>query len=84
MALLITERCTNCDMCEPECPNAAIAMGPVIYEIDPALCTECKGHYDSPTCQSVCPIHRCIVDDPAHRETEAQLFDKFVALQGLV
>ncbi|MGR7959779.1 4Fe-4S binding protein, partial [Escherichia coli] len=21
MALLITKKCINCDMCEPECPN---------------------------------------------------------------
>ncbi|MGL5604671.1 MAG: 4Fe-4S binding protein, partial [Plesiomonas sp.] len=27
MALLITDKCINCDMCEPECPNKAIAMG---------------------------------------------------------
>ncbi|MCF9378151.1 4Fe-4S binding protein, partial [Vibrio parahaemolyticus] len=25
MALLITAKCTNCDMCEPECPNSAIS-----------------------------------------------------------
>jgi ferredoxin len=24
MALLITEKCINCDMCEPECPNAIL------------------------------------------------------------
>ncbi|HGE9176620.1 TPA: 4Fe-4S dicluster ferredoxin YfhL, partial [Escherichia coli] len=24
MALLITKKCINCDMCEPECPNEAI------------------------------------------------------------
>ncbi|MGP1955021.1 MAG: 4Fe-4S binding protein, partial [Arsenophonus sp. NC-QC1-MAG3] len=27
MSLLITHRCINCDMCEPECPNEAISMG---------------------------------------------------------
>ena len=27
MALLITKKCINCDMCEPECPNEAISMG---------------------------------------------------------
>ncbi|EFV6345257.1 ferredoxin, partial [Shigella flexneri] len=27
MSLLITKRCINCDMCEPECPNEAISMG---------------------------------------------------------
>ncbi|WP_108125299.1 YfhL family 4Fe-4S dicluster ferredoxin [Saccharospirillum mangrovi] len=84
MALLITERCTNCDMCEPECPNSAIVFAAVIYEIDPARCTECKGHYDEPTCQAVCPISRCIVPDPQHIETDDELLDKFVALQGLI
>lgn len=57
MALLITKKCINCDMCEPECPNDAIYMGDEIYEIDPNRCTECIGHYDKPTCQSVCPIN---------------------------
>ena len=37
MALLITKKCINCDMCEPECPNEAISMGDSIYEMkDPA------------------------------------------------
>ena len=35
MALLITDECINCDVCEPECPNQAIYMGKDIYEIDP-------------------------------------------------
>lgn len=51
MALLITPKCINCDMCEPECPNQAISMGLDTYEIDPLRCTECVGHYDVPTCQ---------------------------------
>ncbi|MDV2858173.1 MULTISPECIES: YfhL family 4Fe-4S dicluster ferredoxin [Oceanimonas] len=79
MALLIKDNCINCDMCEPECPNGAIYYGPEIYEIDPDLCTECVGHYDKPTCISVCPID-CIINDPEHQETEEQLWDKFVVL----
>ena len=43
MALKITDECINCDVCEPECPNQAIYMGPEIYHIDPARCTECGG-----------------------------------------
>ena len=35
MALMITDECINCDVCEPECPNQAISMGPAIYVIDP-------------------------------------------------
>ncbi len=60
MALLITKRCINCDMCEPECPNEAISMGAEIYQIDPMRCTECVGHYETPTCQLVCPIDNTI------------------------
>jgi ferredoxin len=71
-------------MCEPECPNNAISFGEKLYEIDPNLCTECKGHYDVPTCQSVCPITNCIITDPNHIETEDELLEKFVTIQGLV
>ena len=28
MALMITDECINCDVCEPECPNEAISQGP--------------------------------------------------------
>ena len=27
MALMITDECINCDVCEPECPNDAISQG---------------------------------------------------------
>ena len=50
MALMITDECINCDVCEPECPNDAIYMGIEIYEIDPNKCTECVGHFDAPQC----------------------------------
>ncbi|WP_299004279.1 YfhL family 4Fe-4S dicluster ferredoxin [uncultured Shewanella sp.] len=76
MALLINDKCINCDMCEPECPNQAITLGESIFEIDPILCTECVGHYDKPTCKSVCPI-TCIVPDPAHQESRDELLIKY-------
>ena len=56
MALMITDECINCDVCEPECPNDAIFMGPLIYQINPDKCTECVGHFDEPQCQQVCPV----------------------------
>ncbi len=80
MALLINEECINCDVCEPECPNAAITQGDEIYEIDPDLCTECIGHYDEPQCVSVCPVD-CIPKDPAHVENNDQLMEKYKGLQ---
>lgn len=79
MALLIEASCINCDMCEPECPNKAITLGDVIYEIDPDKCTECLGHYDEPTCVKVCPID-CVIADPNNVETEDTLMAKFRAL----
>jgi len=75
MALLITDECINCDVCEPECPNGAISMGEEIYQIDPHKCTECVGHFDEPQCQQVCPVS-CIPFDPAWQESREQLLAK--------
>ena len=79
MALKIIKGCINCDMCEPECPNKAISFGAKIYEIDPDLCTECVGFYDTPTCISVCPLD-CIITDPDRVEDQDTLYAKFVEL----
>jgi len=68
-------------MCDPECPNEAIALGEEIYEIDPNKCTECVGHYDKPTCVSVCPID-CIKPDSNHVESEDELLAKFLSMHG--
>ena len=66
-------------MCEPECPNTAISMGEKIYEINPDLCTECVGFYDTPTCISVCPID-VIITDPERVEDHDTLYEKFTEL----
>ena len=50
MALMITDDCINCDVCESECPNEAIYQGPAISHIRPKVCTECVGHFDVPHC----------------------------------
>ena len=76
MALRITEACVNCDVCEPVCPNQAISLGTVIYEIAPQRCTECVGHYDAPQCVEVCPVE-CIFVDPANPETREALLVKY-------
>jgi ferredoxin len=79
MALMITDECINCDVCEPECPNGAISAGEEIYEIDPAKCTECVGHFDEPQCQIVCPVD-CIPLNPAVVETKEELYEKYLKL----
>jgi ferredoxin len=79
MALIITDECINCDVCEPECPNGAISQGEEIYVINPALCTECIGHHDKPQCVEVCPVE-CIDPDPDHPEDQLTLRQKFLRL----
>ncbi len=80
MALMITDECINCDVCEPECPNQAISLGAEIYVIDPLKCTECVGHFDEPQCVQVCPV-ACIPVSPQHIETREQLQAKYERLQ---
>jgi len=82
MALMITDECINCDVCEPECPNDAISLGREIYEIDPAKCTECVGHFNTPQCREVCPVD-CIPVNPLHVENNDQLLLKYSALMKL-
>ena len=79
MALIITDECINCDVCEPECPNDAIFAGEEIYEIDPLKCTECVGHHDEPQCRKVCPVD-CIPLNPDYVETQEQLHEKYLRL----
>ncbi len=79
MALMITDVCINCDVCEPECPNGAISQGEEIYEIDPELCTECVGHFDTPQCVELCPVD-CIPTNPEHAESREQLQSKYQRL----
>ena len=76
MALMITDECINCDVCEPECPNNAISQGDEIYIIDPDKCTECVGHFDEPQCAAVCPVDNCCISDPAYPETTDVLMAK--------
>lgn len=85
MALMITDDCINCDVCEPECPNDAISdgedQGLDIYFIDSDLCTECVGHFEEPQCQQVCPVD-CIPNDPHQVESQQQLLSKYHKLHG--
>jgi ferredoxin len=81
MALLITDDCINCDLCEAECPNDAITQGEDYYEIEPSKCTECVGHFTESQCTEVCPIE-CIIIDKDNIETKEQLINKYSILVG--
>ena len=81
MALMITDECINCDVCEPECPNEAISPGEEYYQIDPLLCTECVGHFETSQCVEVCPVD-CIPLNPDYPETQDELMIKYKQLTG--
>ncbi len=51
----ITEECTACGSCLPECPTDAISEGD-IYVIDPDACTDCGA------CAAVCPVEAIVVE----------------------
>lgn len=78
MALMITDDCISCDVCVPECPNDAIALGDDIYVIDGDRCTECVGHHDSSRCVDVCPVD-AVHPDPVRQETREELLAKAMA-----
>lgn len=75
MATMITDECINCGACEDECPTVAITMGETIFVIDPGICTECVGFFDTPQCSEACPVE-CCVPDPDHVETNERLLAK--------
>ena len=75
MALIITDECVNCGVCEPECPNEAISEGEDKYDIEWEKCTECVGHHDEAQCIEVCPVD-CIEKDPDHDESKDDLLAK--------
>jgi len=56
-------------------------MGEEIYEINPELCTECVGHFETSQCVEVCPVE-CIPINPERVETREQLMAKYEKLTG--
>ena len=81
MALLITDKCLNCDVCEPVCPNKAIGPGASFFAIESDRFTECVGHFAKPRCRVVCPV-ACLAQDPNRRESREQLLAKFRRLRA--
>ena len=50
MAYIITDACTNCGACEPECPVSCITAGKGKYVIAEDDCIDCGN------CNAVCPV----------------------------
>ena len=56
MAQIITEECLSCHACVVKCPQNAIRLGEVIYEINPYHCNDCSDISGEPLCYPVCPV----------------------------
>lgn len=41
------------------------------YYINPALCNECRGIYESPRCNEVCPVSCCLSEDEFYFESRS-------------
>lgn len=84
MALAIDpEECVICNACEPVCPNKAISRAENTYVIDPKLCTECDGFFETQQCVEVCPvdcIHLAIPKPPVPAVQRAKLYQQVVKL----
>lgn len=56
MAMTINKDCIYCDVCLPECPTGAISVRDETCLIDPGICTECVGYFETQQCVEVCPV----------------------------
>ena len=81
MALMITDECINCDVCEPECPNGAISQGDDFHLCNADSYRQCVGHYETSQCVDVCPVD-CIPLDPSHEESQEELMAKYERLMA--
>lgn len=56
MAHRITNECTQCGTCVPECPVEAISSGDPIFVIDADTCIDCGA------CAAVCPSEAIVAE----------------------
>jgi ferredoxin len=82
MALIITDECINCDVCEPECPNEAISQGAEIYVIDPDKCTGVRRPLRSAAVRRGSAPVNCIPVNPDRVETRVVLMAKYEGLMA--
>jgi ferredoxin len=87
MAMKIqAEQCAGCGLCAEVCPMSAVrrpsrTSGPSTYEIDPARCTECVGHFAWPRCAAVCRMNAIRLESECF-ESRSTLLRKWRKLTG--
>ena len=82
MSTMITEDCVNCGLCVRLCPNDGISKGETAVVLDRSKCSECVGFFATERCAEVCPVEGVCIPDPDHRETEAVLFARALAIHA--
>ena len=48
--------------------------------IDPVLCTECVGHYDTPTCQKFAQLQTALSQIPNTKKVKSSFGERFVMI----
>jgi ferredoxin len=79
MALMITDECINCDVCEPECPNGAI---PRVTRSTSSIRTSAPSASATSTSPSASRSARSIASPSTrnHPESKDELMEKFLKL----
>ncbi|MGD1898964.1 MAG: 4Fe-4S dicluster domain-containing protein [Phormidesmis sp.] len=57
MTYAITENCISCQRCLPACPTNAIEAKGSTFQINAALCNNCRGFHSVPQCWAACPTN---------------------------
>lgn len=74
MAYVITNECTQCGICESECPTEAIVDRLNYFEIKPLICDDCDDQ-DEPICASVCPIDCIVYESDYSEDCDSEYFE---------
>ena len=73
MPHMITAECINCTACATDCPVEAISPGSHQFIINPKVCVDCEGLYNTPRCAEVCPVGACVPKRESYEKKMATL-----------
>lgn len=76
MAYMITAECVNCGACEQECPVQAIHPEADQYVINPTICVDCEGYFETARCKWACPVNACVPERPDYLVKAATMVNK--------
>ena len=81
---ILTDLCTSCGDCEPECPTASISVKKGLYIINANECTECEGDFSQAAMREDVPDqglhHSSISKNPLTCSTGERLIQRGIPL----